>query len=72
MLIFLAFLYFPDDDDDHNEIENNDRKQYDTFSATNNLKQYVHLKNWLHKEGTPLYNPKMNNSTKILDITYKT
>ena len=61
IVIFIAFIYFPDENDSPISPETATHK-------SENLGQYIKLKSWLDKEGNTLYDKLDNNSTKILDL----
>ena len=61
IVIFIAFIYYPDENDSTISPETATHK-------SENLGQYIKLKSWLDKEGNTLYDKLDNNSTKILDL----
>ena len=61
IVIFIAFIYYPDENDSTISPETATPK-------SENLGQYIKLKSWLDKEGNTLYDKLDNNSTKILDL----
>tara|TARA_B100000902_G_scaffold396148_1_gene456432 strand:- start:1624 stop:1863 length:240 start_codon:yes stop_codon:yes gene_type:complete len=58
--IFIAFIYYPDDNNIEDSIKN--------VPNSEKLGQYIKLKSWLDKEGNVIYNKLENHSTKILDL----
>ena len=61
IVIFIAFIYYPDENDSTISPETATHK-------SENLGPYIKLKSWLDKEGNTLYDKLDNHSPKILAL----